>query len=128
MSGIALYGQHVFVVLQRLTGFTALHKGKVVVINAETDKIVKSIDLNYKNPIHCSVHGKYLYLSCTEYFGLTGGIERINMEIRKHGGTVVSEENLDGNAMAFSAVSNTKGYAIIGKDWPVNIVRTVDIP
>jgi hypothetical protein len=125
MSDVMVYDKHAFVAIQRLKGFAAIYTSQVLVIDTENDSIVKVIDMELKNPFASSVRGKYWYLSCPDFSGETGGVERIDLEQQISAGVVAREVDLDGNAMNFIATSDSEGFAVVGKAWPTNVLQKV---
>ena len=113
-----------FVALQRLKGFNAVHTSQVLVINTAKDSVIKVIDMELKNPFSTFVQGKYWYLSCPDFSGKKGGVERIDLEKKSTAGIVASETTLGGNAMYFVATSDSEGFAVVG-NWPKNILKKI---
>jgi hypothetical protein len=93
MDGAAVYGDRLFVTVQRLgKGYEALDTSLVVVIDVETREVTGTIKLQYKNPIATSTRGKYLYVACVGNYGAPdGAVERIDMDEAEHAGIVVTE-------------------------------------
>jgi hypothetical protein len=131
MDAAVVYGKRVFVTVQRLTGYKAKDTSKVVVIDAESRKVVGAISLLRRNPIATAVHGKYLYVSSVESYGtFTGAVERIDMEKEEHAGIVVEEKDLSppSDLVDFVPVSDSKGYVIFSPVYGTGFIRPLTLP
>jgi hypothetical protein len=126
MALITAHGGYVFVALQRLNhAYAALDTSVIVVINASTKTIEKVIPLTFKNPIAASVRDGVWYLTGIASYGdLAGGVEKINLVTRTHGGTVITEETLGADVFDFVAAGNDVGYAAYSSDYGVHTYVT----
>ena len=130
MSLVATHGNHVFVAMQRLNHqWVANDTALVIVFDATTKAVVDTIPLTFRNPVSGAVLDGVWYLGGVAGYGdLLGGVEKINLATRTHGGTVVTEETLGGDLSTFTP-AGTGGYAIISVGaWPntKNLVKKVD--
>jgi hypothetical protein len=86
----------------------------IVVINALSDSVEKTIHLNYKNPQELSICNGTLYVACAGAFGVNdAGIECIDLSTGKNEGPVVDENTLHGDIESIIVISDTKGYAVV---------------
>ncbi len=139
MDGAVVYGDRLFVTLQRLgMRYEAKDTALIVVIDAETREVAGTIKLRHKNPAANSVRGKYLYVACAGSYGTPdGAVERIDMEAAEHAGIVVTEEDLVPASAGedfrpdltdFVAISDTKGYVLFAPDFDTNLIQPVSLP
>lgn len=139
MDGAAVYGDRLFVTVQRLgKGYEALDTSLVVVIDVDSREVVGTIKLRHRNPVANSTRGKYLYVACVGKYGAAdGAVERIDMETAGHAGIVVTESDLIPESAGeeflpdlsdFVAISDTKGYVLFAPDFETNLIRPVTLP
>jgi hypothetical protein len=121
MALVAAQGGYVFVALQRLNhAYSALDTSLVVVINASTKAIEKTIPLTFKNPIAGTVKDGIWYLTGIANYGdQNGGVEKIDLATRLHAGTVVTEQTLGGDVFDFAPAGSGRGYAAYSTDFGV---------
>ncbi|HEX2613531.1 MAG TPA: hypothetical protein VHO02_08050 [Fibrobacteria bacterium] len=130
MSAVTAFGGYVFVALQRLNiHYSALDTSLVVVINASTKAIEKTIPLTYRNPVSAEVRGGVWYIA-GEQGGQgdgnhNGGVEKIDLASRTHAGTVTTEAFLGGDVSSYLPTSSSGGYAVYGIGWPNYKVKKV---
>jgi hypothetical protein len=119
MASITAHGGYVFVALQRFNAaYTAQDSGLVVVINAATKVIEKTITLKFKNPGSGVVKDGVWYLAgLGNYLVNDGGIEKIDLATRAHAGTVVTEATLGGDVGGFAITGASSGYATYSTDF-----------
>lgn len=109
----------VYVACQRLHApvggyIQAADTSKIVVINATTDSVEKSISLLYKNPQELSICNGKLYVASVGIWGMSdAGVEEIDLLTDTNVGSVVTESAFSGDIASIIVVSNTKGYAVI---------------
>jgi hypothetical protein len=127
MAGVTAYDGRVFVVLQRLNyKYSALDTSLVVVINASTKAIEKTIPLTYRDPVSAEVRDGVWYISGVQGYGAQdGGVEKIDLATRTHAGTLVTEASLGGDVSTFLPTTATGGYAIYSAGWPTYKVKKV---
>ncbi len=119
MSSVTVSGGYVFVTLQRLTAsYSANDTSLVVVINASTKAIEKTIPLKFRNPVSTSVQGDFLYVAGIAGYGdQLGGVEKINLTTRLHAGTVLTETTLGADVFDFVPAGNGTGYVSYSTDY-----------
>ena len=119
MSSVTVSGGYVFVTLQRLSAnYSANDTSLVVVINASTKAIEKTIPLRFRNPLSTSVQGDFLYVTGIAGYGdQLGGVEKINLSTRLHAGTVITEAALAADAFDFVPAGNGTGYVSYSTDF-----------
>jgi hypothetical protein len=113
------YNGKVYVTCQRLKApaggyIQAADTSLIVVINAASDSVEKTIKLAYKNPQEMSICNGKLYVAGVGLWGSNdGGIECIDLSTDSNAGTIVDETALHGDVMSIIVVSDTKGYAVV---------------
>jgi hypothetical protein len=119
MAGVVAHGDYVFVTLERYNSrYTQQDSGLVVVINATTKVIEKTITLNFKNPGGGVVKDGVWYIAgLGNYLVNDGGIEKIDLATRTHAGTVVTEATLGGDVRSFAITGANSGYATYSTDF-----------
>lgn len=119
MASVTAHGGHVFVTLQRLKAdYSANDTALVVVINASTKAIEKTIPLLFRNPVATEVQGDFLYITGIAGYGdQSGGVEKINLSTRLHAGAVISEATLAADAFGFVPAENGTGYVSYSTDF-----------
>jgi len=127
MAAITAQGGYVFVALQRLNyKYSALDTSLVLVIDASTKAVVKTIPLMFRNPISATVRDGVWYLSGVQgYYDLLGGVEKIDLTTRTHAGVVVTEALLGSDVSTFVSTRASGGYAIVAGAYPVYKVKKV---
>jgi DNA-binding beta-propeller fold protein YncE len=127
MSAVTAYGGYLFVTLQRLNyQYSALDTSLVVVIDAATKAIEKTIPLTYRNPVSAEVRDGVWYIAGVQAYGLQdGGVEKIDLATRTHGGTVTTEASLGDDISSYLPTSATGGYAVYSAGWPKYKVKKV---
>ncbi|HAJ80225.1 MAG TPA: hypothetical protein DCO75_10700 [Fibrobacteres bacterium] len=119
MSRELYYNGKVYVACQRLKApaggyIQAADTSKIVVINATTDSVEKTIDLIYKNPVEMYIWNEKLYVASVGIWGISdAGIEQIDLSADTNAGSVVGEPAFSGDIASVIVVSDTKGYAVI---------------
>jgi hypothetical protein len=126
MALVTAQGGYVFVALQRLNHqYKALDTSLVVVINATTKAVVKTIPLVFKNPIAGTVKDGVWYLTGIAGYGdKAGGVEKIDLIARAHAGVVVTEETLGADVFDFVPAGSGRGYAAYSSDYGMNTYVT----
>jgi YVTN family beta-propeller protein len=118
-SGLAVYGNHVYVACQRLDASSDFlppaDLGLIIVINTNTDEIIGSIDLEKENPQAISIFGsKMLVASAGNWFDpTTGGIELIDLSSNSNDGVIT--DGIFSNVIFAGA---NKAYAANSASWP----------
>jgi|GEM_PF-3283638 len=127
MAAITAQDGYLFVTLQRLNyNYKALDTSLVVVINASTKAIVKTIPLAFRNPVSATVRDGVWYISGVQnYYDLLGGVEKINLSTREYAGVAVTEATLGSDVSTFVSTRSTGGYAIVAGAWPVYKVKKI---
>jgi hypothetical protein len=120
MSRALYHNGKVYIACQRLsipTGSmfpSARDSGCIVVIDAVTDSVLKSIMLAYKNPQELSIcNGKLFVGSVGAWGDNDAGIEYIDLATDTYGGSVISEAAFGGDVASIIVTSDTKGYTVI---------------
>ena len=130
MASITTQGNYVFVTLQRLNyKYAALDTSLVVVINASTKAVEKTIPLSFRNAVSAEVRDGVWYVA-GEQGGQgdgnhLGGVEKIDLNTRTHAGTLTTEASLGGDVVTYLPTTATGGYAIYGTGWPTYRVKKV---
>jgi hypothetical protein len=119
MSLVAAHGGYVFVALQRLNHqYATLDTSLLVVINASTKAIEKTIPLNFRNPIAGTVKDGVWYITGISGYGdVLGGVEKIDLVTRLHAGSVVTEATLGADVFDFVPGGTGTGYASYSSDF-----------
>lgn len=119
MAWITAYNGYVFVALQRLNyQYSALDTAMVVVINAATKQITSTIPLHFKNPVAAHAVGNTWYLTSIAGYGdQTGGVEKIDLSLRVHGGNVITEQTLAADVFDFIPAGVHSGYVAYSTDY-----------
>lgn len=119
MSGVIAHGGYVFVTLERWkTDYSAQDSGLVVVIDAATKSVEKTITLNFKNPGGGVVKDGVWYIAgLGAYMVNDGGVEKIDLATRTHAGTVVTEATLGGDVGSIAITGPNAGYATYSTDY-----------
>jgi len=133
LAQMYLQGKRLFVLAQRLdrnTIFTPKNKGKLAVIDTDTDQLLTTIDLQGSNPTQIlpAPDGKTLWVVQTGRWGndrndkavLDGLIEAIDPVQLKSLGGVITEKDLGGNLGSVVAVSGQLAYTILTGDPPLS--------
>ncbi len=125
MSSAIIAGDNVYIALQRLTTVQSDwgpypdigdSTGMIVVIDTDSDKIVKKIKLEKGNPSSIDTCGGDLYVSSTGSWSdpTDGGIEKINCSTNSNKGVMVEEEEFGGNISTMVMISSTQAYVAVG--------------
>ena len=136
LAGMHLYaGRWLFVLAQRLDryqNFFPVAKGKIAIIDTESDQWVETLETASTNPLYLAVEpeGEELFVGQVgEWMGvdgkprLDGVIERFSMRERRSLGVILREEELGGNIGSFAMLSRTKGFVIrTGESWQTELV------
>jgi hypothetical protein len=119
MAKVVAHDGYVFVALQRFNAnYSAQDSGLVVVINAATKAIEKTITLNFKNPGSSVVRGGVWYIAgLGSYLVNDGGVEKIDLVTRTHAGTVVTEATLGGDVGSVVIAGPNAGYVTWSTDF-----------
>lgn len=119
MSLVTAHDGYVFVALQRYKAdYSEQDSGLVVVIDAATNTVAKTIGLNFKNPSSGFVkEGVWYIAGLGEYMALDGGVEKIDLAAREHAGTVVTEETLGGDVGDVVITGAGAGYVTTSSDF-----------
>lgn len=119
MSSIIAHGGYVFLTLERWKAdYSTQDSGLVVVINAATKAIEKTITLNFKNPGGGVVKDGVWYIAgLGSYLVNDGGVEKIDLATRTHAGTVVTEATLGGDVGSIVITGANSGYATYSTDF-----------
>lgn len=131
MDAAIVYGDRLFVTVQRLTAWEAKDTSKIVIIDAKSRKVTGEIALLRKNPIAARAQGKYLFVTCVEGYGThTGAVERIDLEKAEHAGLVVEEKDLTppSDLVEFVPVSDSRGYVLYSPDFKNGYIKAVSLP
>jgi hypothetical protein len=113
------YNGKVYIACQRLKApeggyIQAADNSLIVIVNAVSDTVEKTVRLAYKNPQELSVCNGKLYVAGVGIWGANdGGIECIDLSVDTNAGTIADEASLGGDVESIIVVSDTKGYAII---------------
>jgi hypothetical protein len=121
MAHVAAAGGYVFVTLQRLNAsYEANDTALVVVINASTKAIEKTIPLHFRNPVSAVARGGVWYITGIAGYGdKNGGVEKIDLTTRLHAGDVVTETTLGADAFDFVPTAAGAGYVSYSTDFGV---------
>jgi hypothetical protein len=119
MSAVVAHGGYILVALERWkSNYSAQDSGLVVVINAATKAIEKTITLNFKNPGAGVVKDGVWYIAALGAYGTNdGGVEKIDLAARTHAGTVVTEATLGGDVGSIAITGANSGYATYSTDF-----------
>ncbi len=119
MSLVAAQGGYVFVALQSFKAdYSGQDSGLVVVINAATKVIEKTITLQFKNPSFGVVKDGVWYIAgLGDYLALDGGVEKIDLATRQYAGVVVTEATLGGDVGNLAITGTNAGYATYSSDF-----------
>lgn len=119
MALVAAHGGYVFVALQRYNAsYSAQDSGLVVVINAATKAIDKTITLPFKNPNAAVVKDGAWYIAALGNYGAQdGGVVKIDLAARTLAGTVVTEAALGGDVGGVAITGANSGYATYSTDF-----------
>jgi hypothetical protein len=122
MASVIAHGGYLFVTLQRLNyRYSALDTSLVVVINASTKAIEKTLPLRFRNPISASVLDGKLYVAGIAGYGdRLGGVEAIDLATRAHAGTVLTEATLGADVFGFEPAAAGSGYVSYSTDFGFN--------
>lgn len=122
MASVVAHGGYVFVTLQRLNyKYSALDTSLVVVINAATKAVEKTIPLRFRNPVSAQVLDGQLYVAGIAGYGdRLGGVEKIDLTTRAHAGTVLTELTLGADVFGFVPAPNNTGYVSYSTDFGFN--------
>ncbi|HUI90607.1 MAG TPA: hypothetical protein VLX68_00030 [Chitinivibrionales bacterium] len=119
MSRELYYNGKVYIACQRLKApaggyIQAADTSKIVVVDAATDSVVKSINLVYKNPQELSICNGKLYVGGAGIWTVNdAGIEVIDLATGSNLGSVASESDFGGDISSIIVISDAKGYAVI---------------
>jgi hypothetical protein len=119
MSKALYYNGKVYVACQRLHApaggyIQAADTSCIVVINAVSDSVEKTIKLAYKNPQELSICNGKMYVASVGKYGMNdGGIECIDLTVGTNTGTIMDENALQGDVGTLIVISDTKGYVVI---------------
>lgn len=134
LAQMLIHGKKLFVAVQRLNRnkrFTAQHTGLLAVIDTQTDKVLKTIQLAGKNPTQLipTRDGASVYVVQVGNWMkgpkvvLDGGIEQIDLVTLKSKGWIIRESELGGNLSSVALLSKDKAYAIRSRDqWKTELV------
>ncbi len=119
MALVAAHDGSVFVALQRYKAdYSEQDSGLVVVINAATKTVEKTIGLSFKNPSSGFVkEGVWYIAGLGDYMALDGGVEKIDLAARTHAGTVVTETDLGGDVGDVVVTGADAGYVTVSDDF-----------
>lgn len=119
MAQVAVSGGYVFVTLQRLSAnYSANDTALVIVINASTKAIEKTIPLHFKNPVSATVRDGIWYIAGIAGYGdKSGGVEKIDLTTRQHAGEVVTEATLNADVFDFCPTAAGQGYVSYSTDY-----------
>lgn len=111
-------GDHVLVVLQRLTGFMGVENSQLLVLDTTDDSFGTPIDLGVKNAqAGLRAFGAGFAVGATGDYGAADGgivaITRNGAGDYEVGEMIVSEADLGGDLLDFVFVSDTEGLAVI---------------
>ncbi|HIE04271.1 MAG TPA: hypothetical protein EYP61_05880 [Candidatus Latescibacteria bacterium] len=128
MTYMAISGRKLYVACQRLKGWNPADTSLVVVVDTKTDRVVKVIPLEKRNPVALSLYEDKIYLACVgSYWDPTdGGIEVVDLRTDMDLGVLVDEGALGGNVSGVLVVSPDKGYALVMTQWPETYVKPFD--
>ena len=90
--------------------------GMIVVIDIESDEILKEIKLEKGNPAAIDTCNGNLYISSTGSWDdqTDGGIENIDCSTDRYEGVVVEEEEFGGDITSLVMISESKAYVAVG--------------
>ena len=116
-----IVGRRLYVTLEKLDRdnfFVPSGPGSVLVVDVDSDTVVKEIPLTSGNPFSQSpgivLDGNSLVISETNEFGRNdGGLERIDLSDETARGFFVTEATLGGDLTDFVLVDEHLGYAVI---------------
>jgi len=126
-ASMVIVQNRLFVVLQRLDGFSISNDSMIVVINIKKNKIIdtdsgtsgtQSITLSGRNPnsmVYCK-KSKRIYVSDTGTYDTGdnyGGIEVVNPKTLESEGIVVTDETLGGTPGSIAVESAKRGFVVI---------------
>ncbi|MBN1761082.1 MAG: hypothetical protein JW863_22325 [Chitinispirillaceae bacterium] len=125
MSAAVIVGDKAYVALQRLKTVQSEwgpypdvgdSTGMIVVIDTDSDEIVKKIKLKRGNPCSIDTCGGNLYVSSTGSWSdpADGGIEKIDCSTDRNEGVVVEEETFGGDISTLVMISETQAYVAVG--------------
>lgn len=119
MALVTAHDGYVFVALQRYKAdYSEQDSGLVVVINAATKAVEKSIGLNFRNPGAAFVKDGMWYIAgLGAYLVNDGGVEKIDLVTREHAGTVVTEAALGGDVGDVVITGGDAGYVTVSDDF-----------
>ncbi len=120
-SAMVMIEKNLYVALQDLPGdlsHPANQLGKIAVIDAETNEIIRTIGLQGRNPVAMdySPITKRIYVGDVDYFYSIsdfGGIEVVNPETSQSEGFLISKTTLGGSP-ADMEVYHSKGFVAVG--------------
>jgi hypothetical protein len=121
MDQMAVVGKRLYVVLEYLDRnaiFAPAGRGRIAVIDIETDELVGDIELSGENPFAqtkgLTVRGGKLAVATTGLYGAAdGGIELVDLANQTAEGYFISEADLGGDITDFVLVSDHLGYAVL---------------
>ena len=119
MAAVTAYNGYIFVTLQRLNyKYSALDTSLVVVINASTKAVVSTIPLHFRNPVAAHAVGSTWFITSIAGYGdQAGGVEKIDLSSRTHGGNVITETALAADAFDFVPAGSSSGYVSYSTDF-----------
>ncbi len=125
MSSMAIAGGKLYVTCQRLKGWGPGDLSLIIIIDITSDSVVKTIELERKNPCDMALFGGKLYVACTgSWWDPTdGGIEVIDTATDTNQGVLIGETDLEGNLSGVAMVSASKGYVLVMGTWPNTLVK-----
>lgn len=119
MASVTAHGGYVFVTLQRYNArYTEQDSGLVVVINAATKAIDKTITLPFKNPTSAVVKdGAWYVVAMGDYGAQDGGVVKIDLATRAFAGIALTEATLGGDMGGIAITGANAGYATYSTDF-----------
>jgi len=137
-AAMAIYGDRLYVVCQRLDNFVPTDKSTVAVVDVQTDTLVdadpalpglQGIDLETKNPFSARQLGDRWYLASagdfTDY--ADGGIEVLDLREGATLGVAFTEAQLGGGLGAIAVVGRDRGYVVVADETFANHVVPFDV-
>ena len=144
MSSAAVIGDRLYVVMQRLNGFSPDKVGYVAVIDTTTDKEIDTtpadssdlngIALNIQNPLSISVFEDKLYIGAVGQFGGTGAAQSGGVDVIDTSGSTLTAENLwldsdaartEGSVYDVAVISETQGFVLFDEKGFAGTERTL---